>query len=86
MNEIWSASDLITCLTSSGTVVAKILGSDADEGNFGKITYRMDSGGYDNFAVDPDSGIVTVNDPQNFDYDLFKSYTVRVRILEFNVE
>lgn len=66
-------------LAAPGTVVAEIKGSDDDDGDFGKITYRMDSGGYDNFAVDPDSGIVTVNDPQNFDYDLFKSYIVRIK-------
>ncbi|KAI8797563.1 cadherin-23 isoform X2 [Biomphalaria glabrata] len=65
----------ISEIAPSGTSIAQLSAIDLDGGDFGKVTYRLGPGQSDNFFVDPNSGLVTVNLNSAFDYDIAKSYS-----------
>ncbi|CAL1530728.1 unnamed protein product [Lymnaea stagnalis] len=66
----------ISEIAPAGTTIAQILGTDLDSGDFGKITYRVGAGQSDNFFVNPDTGLVTVNANSSFDFNVRSFYTL----------
>ncbi|XP_059170112.1 cadherin-23-like [Physella acuta] len=61
-------------LAPAGTLVAKLNATDADSGDFGKITYRIGAGQSDSFFVNETTGTVTVNSNNSFDYNVKNNY------------
>ena len=53
--------------TPTGVVIEQVQATDADYGANAEITYRIDKGAYDDFAIDPASGEVTLSGRLNFD-------------------
>ena len=60
-----------------GFTVLKITSTDADIGENAVATYSLISDPNENFAVDPDTGAVTVIKP--LDYEIGREYILRVR-------
>jgi hypothetical protein len=61
----------------TGTKVAVIEAKDADSGDYGKITYLLDRlSSQGKFSIDPDSGVLTVNDL--LDRETVNSYSLIV--------
>ncbi|XP_071526000.1 cadherin-87A [Panulirus ornatus] len=61
---------------AEGSVVEQVSASDADTGANAAITYRIHRGGYDDFAVDGATGIVTV--ARKLNYDRRQSYDIEI--------
>ncbi|KAG7153827.1 Cadherin-87A-like [Homarus americanus] len=59
-----------------GGVVEQVSASDADTGANAAITYRIHRGGYDDFAVDMVTGVITV--ARKLDYDRRQSYDIEI--------
>nr|XP_053634394.1 LOW QUALITY PROTEIN: cadherin-87A-like [Cherax quadricarinatus] len=59
-----------------GSVVEQVSASDADTGANAAIVYRIHRGGYDDFAIDGTTGIITV--ARKLDYDRRKSYDIEI--------
>ncbi|KAH9513023.1 hypothetical protein Btru_035617 [Bulinus truncatus] len=59
-----------------GTVIAQIKATDLDSGDFGKITYRIGEGQSDNFFINPNTGLLTVNQNNVFDVDVASRFTL----------
>ncbi|KAK4292814.1 hypothetical protein Pmani_034453 [Petrolisthes manimaculis] len=57
-----------------GSVVEQVSASDADTGVNAVVIYRIQRGGYDDFAIDNTTGAVTV--ARRLDYDRRQDYTV----------
>lgn len=54
----------------------QVSASDGDTGANAAITYRIHRGGYDDFAVDSVTGIITV--ARKLDYDRRQSYDIEI--------
>ena len=65
---------------SSGTVVDEIKATDADTGLNAKISYRIQSGGFDDFSIDNATGKVYV--ARKLDYDRRKSYSLNIAAID----
>ncbi len=59
-----------------GTPIETVMATDADFGINAQIRYRIQQGAYDDFAVDHESGLVTVSGP--LDFDRRPAYSLRV--------
>ncbi|XP_076043934.1 cadherin 87A isoform X2 [Oratosquilla oratoria] len=59
-----------------GTVVEQVSATDADTGVNAELRYRIQRGGYDHFAIDPVSGVVSV--AAKLDYDRRDGYTIEI--------
>lgn len=59
-----------------GTVVETVSAHDFDSDRNAAITYRIQKGGFDDFAIDKDLGIVTVLN--KLDYDRHQKYSVEI--------
>ena len=53
--------------TKTGVIVEQVKATDADYGVNAEILYRIQKGAYDDFAIDPVTGIVTLSGKLNFD-------------------
>lgn len=54
----------------------QVSASDADTGENAVISYRIQRGGYDDFAIDRDTGVITV--ARKLDFDRRQSYDIEV--------
>ena len=59
-----------------GTQVQQVRATDADFGVNAEISYRIQRGAYDDFLVDPDSGVITLSGKLN--YDRRDTYTIEL--------
>ncbi|CAL4115826.1 unnamed protein product, partial [Meganyctiphanes norvegica] len=59
-----------------GSVVEQVAATDADTGINAKLTYRINRGGYDDYAIDASTGLVTLT--RTLDYDKRDSYTIEI--------
>ncbi|XP_027213278.2 cadherin-87A [Penaeus vannamei] len=59
-----------------GSVVEQVSASDADTGANAMLTYRIHRGGYDDFAIDGGTGIISV--ARKLDYDKRESYDIEI--------
>lgn len=50
-----------------GSPIENVMATDADFGPNAKIAYRIQKGSYDDFQVDPTSGLVTISNELDFD-------------------
>lgn len=57
-------------------MVEQVSASDADTGVNAAITYRIHRGGYDDFAIDNVTGVITV--ARKLDYDRRQSYDIEI--------
>lgn len=62
--------------SAPGSLVEQVSASDADTGANAQISYRIQRGGYDDFALNPENGAVTV--ARKLDYDKRQSYDIVV--------
>ena len=53
--------------TPIGLIVEQVKATDADYGANAEITYRIQKGAYDDFAIDPSTGEVTLSGQLNYD-------------------
>ena len=53
--------------TQTGVIVEQVKATDADFGANAEISYRIQKGAYDDFAIDPNTGEVTLSGKLNFD-------------------
>ena len=53
--------------TQTGVIVEQVQATDADFGVNAEIRYRIQRGAHDDFAIDPNTGIVTLSGKLNFD-------------------
>ena len=53
--------------TQTGVIVEQVKATDADFGANAEISYRIQKGAYDDFAIDPKTGEVTLSGRLNFD-------------------
>ena len=53
--------------TQTGVIVEQVRATDADFGANAEISYRIQKGAYDDFAIDPNTGEVTLSGKLNFD-------------------
>ncbi|KAK8407296.1 hypothetical protein O3P69_002092 [Scylla paramamosain] len=63
-----------------GSVVEQVSATDADTGDNAVITYRIQRGGYDDFAIDGDTGMITV--ARKIDFDRRQSYHVEILAID----
>ncbi|MPC44216.1 Cadherin-87A [Portunus trituberculatus] len=63
-----------------GSVVEQVSATDADTGDNAVITYRIQRGGYDDFAIDGDTGMITV--ARKIDFDRRQSYDVEILAID----
>ena len=61
-----------------GTVIGTYQGSDPDVGD--TLTYSLFDSAGGRFAIDPDTGVITVADSSQFDFESTDSYSIVVRI------
>lgn len=75
---MYKASPLIPCvsLPLPGSVVEQVSASDADTGENAVISYRIQRGGYDDFAIDSETGVITV--ARKLDFDRRQSYDIEI--------
>ena len=69
---------LIPCLSflSPGSVVEQVSATDADTGDNAVISYRIQRGGYDDFSIDKDTGVITV--ARKMDFDRRQQYDIKI--------
>lgn len=53
--------------TQTGVIVEQVRATDADFGANAEISYRIQKGAYDDFAIDPSTGEVTLSGKLNYD-------------------
>ena len=53
--------------TQTGVIVEQVRATDADFGVNAEISYRIQKGAYDDFAIDPSTGEVTLSGKLNYD-------------------
>ena len=53
--------------TQTGVIVEQVRATDADFGANAEISYRIQRGAYDDFAIDPSTGEVTLSGKLNYD-------------------
>jgi len=53
--------------SETGVVIEQVKATDADYGMNAELTYRIQRGAYDDFAIDPNTGEVTLSGKLNFD-------------------
>lgn len=64
---------------TNATVVGTITGTDVDANT--TLTYTITAGNPDSiFVIDPNTGIITVNDNTKLDYETTTSYTLTVQV------
>ena len=59
-----------------GTLIENVRATDADYGVNAEISYRISRGAYDDFAIDPYSGAITLS--RTLDYDRRDSYSIEL--------
>lgn len=64
-----------------GTVVEQVYATDADTGMNAEISYRIQKGGSDDFAIHPKSGEITVKSGSKLDYDRRREYNIEVFLI-----
>lgn len=62
----------------SGTFVITVKATDADAGNYGKLTYALTGEHSERFAVAPDTGVITVSDSEFFDHEMVQDTVIQV--------
>ncbi|XP_050727023.1 cadherin-87A-like [Eriocheir sinensis] len=62
--------------SATGSVVEQVSASDADTGENAVISYRIQRGGYDDFAIDHETGVITV--ARKLDFDRRQSYDIEI--------
>jgi len=60
----------------SGTLIETVRATDADYGVNAELTYRISRGAYDDFAIDPNTGAITLS--RSLDYDRRDSYSIEL--------
>ena len=63
-------------MLSLGTIVDEVKATDADTGMNAEISYRIHSGGYDDFVVDNMTGVITV--ARKLDFDRRNFYVLNI--------
>ena len=66
--------------TQPGVIIEQVQATDADFGVNAEITYRIQRGAYDDFAIDPVSGQVTLSGKLN--YDTRKYYELDIEAVD----
>ncbi|KAK6187125.1 hypothetical protein SNE40_005217 [Patella caerulea] len=77
-----SYSKTISEVAISGTEIVVVTASDSDNGENGLIRYTIDRGGLDNFEINEDSGMVTISQRAQLDFDLFPRYELVVYAID----
>ena len=67
---------LIFLSRSLGTSVEQVIARDADSGVNAQIKYRIQKGGFEDFIVNEESGIVTIGN--KLDYDRRNMYNIEI--------
>lgn len=62
----------------SGTFVITVKATDADAGNYGKLTYGLTGDHSEHFAVSADTGVITVLDSKFFDHETVQETVIQV--------
>lgn len=63
-------------LLFTGTSVETVSATDADTGINAVLVYRIEKGGFEDFAIDNKTGVISV--ASKLDYDLRNSYNIHV--------
>lgn len=80
MSNILAETIKPTYLTLIGTSITKIEAKDDDVGDDGRIVYYIQSGGKDNFWLNPKTGWLTVSNTSRLNRDNFgERYILTVR-------
>lgn len=61
---------------SPGSVVEHVSATDADTGQNAVVSYRIQRGGYDDFAIDSETGVITV--ARKLDFDRRQGYDIEI--------
>ncbi|XP_067652056.1 cadherin-87A-like isoform X2 [Haliotis asinina] len=72
----------ISEMAQPGTSVVNVIATDADRGRNGKFLYRIQSGGSGGFDISNTSGLITVSNEAEFDYDHARNYSMVVLAID----
>ncbi|RUS73610.1 hypothetical protein EGW08_018633, partial [Elysia chlorotica] len=71
-------SATVSELAPPGQFVLQVMATDADGGTFGTLFYRVGQGLSDNFFVNASTGVITIGQFREFNYDLKRDYQLEV--------
>ncbi|XP_012283433.1 cadherin-87A [Orussus abietinus] len=77
-HDLYTAS--VPEVSEIGTVVEEVTATDADSGINAELTYRIQKGAFDDFAINDTSGVVTVS--RKLDFDKSNTYHIEVIALD----
>jgi predicted nucleic-acid-binding protein len=60
----------------AGTSVEQVLATDADSGVNAQIKYRIQKGGFEDFHIDDETGVVTI--ANKLDFDRRSTYNIEI--------
>ncbi|CAK8672419.1 unnamed protein product [Clavelina lepadiformis] len=61
-----------------GHAATQVVASDLDKGQNGQIHYRIASGGYDKFVINPETGVISLAPGQYLDREEMEKYKLRI--------
>jgi hypothetical protein len=64
--------------SSNGTYVMTVKATDADSGDYGKITYGLAGEHSEHFAISPDTGVITVANSNFLDHEVVNETVIQV--------
>jgi predicted nucleic-acid-binding protein len=71
-----NANFIVTIFCFAGTSVEQVTATDADSGINAKIKYRIQKGGFEDFNIDEETGVVAI--ANRLDFDRRSTYNMEV--------